>query len=183
MNDWIWRGGRFRLALGIALPAGVGVGALEFGRSGSAGEALMGAGVFIVIFGAFAAIALSKPWPGAKQLRPEDRHAVVRAVHRGEYIRDPRFARAVLEYCVATRRRQQRDRRFHWVLPVLGVLAALLAVGKTLNGSVRAAVVAWVLAVLWLGLFLWLPRQLARRRSNAERAEMHAQRILQSTGE
>ncbi len=178
-TDWVWGGGRLRAALGMGLPAGLLFGGIVFAESGSAGGAVFGALFVAVFFGTSMAMVLWRQWPGAKDLPPADRHAVARAVRGGEDIREPGLAPAVIEYCATIRRTQERDRRHHWILLVFAGLAAVQAVADTFGGSARSAIVSWLLVVFWVVFLLWLPRQRERIRSNLERAETHAQQLLQ----
>lgn len=117
-------------------------------------------------------------WSGrAGALTPDDRVAVVRAVHRGEAIGEERVAGAVLDYAAVVTRTQEREERLRWVLFLFGLGALLVAVTSTLSGSAREAVVYWLLVAFWLvALTWWFPNRRKRLLDNARRAEPLARR-------
>jgi hypothetical protein len=102
----------------------------------------------------------------------------VRIVRRGDSVSDARLAPAVIEYAGVVRRAQERDRRLRGVLWVFATGAAIFAVGSTISGHARAAVVWWALVCVWAVLLAWQPRRRARALERAAQAEAAARRTV-----
>ncbi|MDQ1358841.1 MAG: hypothetical protein QOG44_3214 [Acidimicrobiaceae bacterium] len=174
----VWRGGWVRSAMRIGVPTGTLFGVIQFAQSGSVGEAIFEGAFFAVFFGAAMAVIVRRSWPGAGQLESTDRVAVARIVRRGEDVEDARLAPAIIDYVGAIRRTQDRDRRYSWVLWASAGGTLVLALGASIAGSIRSAVVLWVLVVLWAGFLLLLPRKRSRMLQNASQAESGARQLL-----
>lgn len=173
----MWAGGPVRAALHIGIPAGFGFGLLQFAIDGSVAGAVFGGVFFAVFFGGTMALIARRRWSGSGRLAPDDRVAVARAVRRGDDVGDDRLVEAVIDYAEAVRKTQERDARLRWILPLFGVLSFVIAVTSTIGGSAREAVVFWLLSGFWvIGILWWFPRQRARWRENASRAEAAARR-------
>jgi hypothetical protein len=154
-------------------PAGLLFGLLQLGSSDRVERALLAGFSFGVLFGAATSILIWSRWKAAKKLSSQDRRAVVRSVLKGECIKDPRLAPAVLEYAEVVCRSQDRDRRYRWTLWIWPMPTLALAVAATVNGSTRQAVLFWALVVFWIA---FIPTQQSRGRTTATHAS-HAKRL------
>ena len=171
-GEWMWAGGRVRTGAALGVPAGLSFGLINIATTGHAIEGLVAGIYFALVFGAVMAVIMWRQWPGARALAPDDRVAVVRAVHRGEAVGEERLAGAVLDYAAVVTRTQEREERLRWVLFLFGLGALLVAVTSTLSGSAREAVVDWLLVAFWLvALTRWFPSWRKRLLDNARRAE------------
>ncbi|MGW2743129.1 hypothetical protein [Streptomyces sp. NPDC001450] len=178
LPGWVWRGGPVHRALIIGLSAGVLFGAFVLAESGS----WVGAVAAVLVLGPFYGIRvarrMARVWPGAGDLDPADRTAVVRAARRGEDTGDARLAPAVIDYCNGLRTAREQDRLLLWVVLVFAGLAVALALIDTFSGSMRQAWVSWLFVLFFLVELTWWPRRQARIMSCAERAERSARRAL-----
>ncbi|MFE1883001.1 hypothetical protein [Streptomyces diastatochromogenes] len=178
LPGWFWRGGPVRRAVSVGLPAGVFFGAFVLAESG----AWVGAVAAVLVLGPFYGIRVARRmgriWPGARDLDPADRSAVVRAARRGEDIGDARLAPAVIDYCDGLRTAREQDRLLLWVTLVFAGLAVALAVIDTSSGSTREAWVSWVFVLFFLVELTWWPRRQTRIMSRAEQAERSARRLV-----
>jgi hypothetical protein len=114
---------------------------------------------------------MRRRWRRSSDLAPDDRLAVVRAVRRGEGIRDERLAGAVIGYAGVVRREQERDARLSWLGVAFVVLATVYAIAETLAGSTGEAVLFWLLTGFLAVKLVWLdPRRRSRALANARRA-------------
>ncbi|KUM95990.1 hypothetical protein AQI88_14125 [Streptomyces cellostaticus] len=165
--------------MSIGLLAGVLFGAFVLAESGSWVGAVAALLVLGPFYGIRAARRMGRAWPGARDLAPADRTAVVRATRRGEDIGDARLAPAVIDYCDGLRKAREQDRLFPLVVLLLTGLAVALAVIDTLSGSTRQAWVSWLFVLFFLVELTWWPRKQAQLMSHAERAERSARRALQ----
>lgn len=186
LPDWVWRGGPVHRALIIGLSAAVFFGAFVLAESGS----WVGAVAAVLVLGPFYGIRVARRmgrvWPGAGDLDPADRMAVVRAARRGEDIGDARLAPAVVDYCNGLRTAREHDRLLLWVVLVFAALAVALALIDTFSGSTRQAGVSWLFVLFFLVELTWWPRRQTRIMSRAEQAERSARRLLRqrdSSGE
>ncbi len=174
----VWSRGRSWTAIRVGAPAGVFFGLFWFALEGSLEKAIFEATFFAMFFGGWAAIAMWRAWPGAKDIDPADRVAVARIVDRGDRVADRRLAALVIDYATVIRRRQTRDKRFQWTLFAFPALTLILALTATSEGSTRHAVVWWVLLGLWAILLIRIPRRRARAHTRAVSAETEARRLL-----
>ncbi|MFH8770312.1 hypothetical protein ACIF83_11440 [Streptomyces sp. NPDC085866] len=162
----------------IGLSAGVFFGAFVLAES----ESWVGAAAAVLVLGPFYGIRVARRmgrvWPGAEDLDPADRAAVVRAARRGEDIGDARLAPAVVDYCNGLRTAREHDRLLLWVALVLTGLAVALALIDTFSGSTREAWVSWLFVLFFLVELTWWPRRKARVMSRAEQAERLARVAL-----
>jgi len=167
---WLWRTGALSRASIIGAGTGIVLGALVFAESGSA----PGAAVAGVVLAVFCGIAVSRRmarfWPGAKDLGDADRVAVVAAARSGADIGDPRLASAVIDYGRGLRDAAHRTQRFGWVVPAVTALALVLAVGDSIFGPLRTALVSWLFVAILLAELLWWRRRQTRLLRNAQRA-------------
>jgi hypothetical protein len=138
--------------------------------------------VAAIAFAVFFSVAmtrwLQREWRRAEDLPPRDRVAVLRALRRGEDVGERRLARAVIDLADVIRQRQERDRRYRWVVWLFGGVMLCLALYDSLAGSTRSAVPWWALTGFWAVLLAWLPRRSASALARAERAESLARRTL-----
>ncbi|MFE2100435.1 hypothetical protein [Streptomyces sp. NPDC059468] len=178
LPGWVWRGGPVRRAMIIGLSAGVSFGAFVLAESGSWAGAVAAVLVLGPFYGIRVSRRMSRVWPGAGDLDPADRQAVVRAARRGEDIGDPRLAPAVVDYCDGLRTAREHDRLLLWVVLVFAGLAVALALTDTISGSARQAWVSWLFVLFFLVELTWWPRRQARIMSHAEQAERSARRVL-----
>lgn len=170
-----WRGGRLQSALRIGVASGILFGIIEFALSGSAARGASSGLLFGVMFGAASTLINRRRWPGSANLNNGQRMSVVRIVHRGAAVDDPRLAPAIVEYAGVVRRAHERDHRFRGVLWVFALLTLLLAAGATAAGDLRAAAVWWVLLGLWVLQLVFLqPRRRERSLARADQAEARA---------
>lgn len=173
-----WRGGPVWTAVRIGVPAGVLYGLIQYALHASTASAISAGIIFAVLFGPVMALLSRRTWRAGSHLPSQDRVAAVRAVRRGEAVEDPRRARAVSEYAEVVKRRAARDRRYSWVLWIFAIGTLILATATTIDGSARAAVVWWVLLLIWVVQLVRLPRMRTRNVDNAVRAEAAAERLL-----
>jgi hypothetical protein len=178
--EGVWRRGRLWSAVRIGAPAGAVFGLLQFARSGSAGRAVVDGVLFAALFGAAMALFIWRSWPEAEDLSSMDRVAVVRVVHQGEHLKDPRLAAAVLDYVAVVRRTWDLDRRYGRLLWAFAGLSLIAALAATFGGSARSAAVWWVTVAFWVCILVWLPRKRARLLSRASQADEAARRLLRT---
>ncbi|MER6128271.1 hypothetical protein ABT173_38015 [Streptomyces sp. NPDC001795] len=164
--------------MSVGLPVGIFFGALVLVESGSWAAAAVVLLVLTPFYGIRTARRMSRAWPGAKDLTPADRAAVVRATRRGEGIDDARLAPAVIDYSTGLRRAAERDRLIPWVILLVTVLAVALALYDTFRGSTGEAWASWLLVALCLAELTWWPRKQARIMAGAQRAERPARHAL-----
>lgn len=179
MSVDVWRGGRLWSAARIGVPAGTAYGVIQFAFDGQAGRAALGGIFFGIFFGLWAAWYMWRRWPGAAGLGSVDRVAVVRIVRRGEHLDDPRLAAPVIDYVAVVRRARDREQWFAWVLWLFAVGTSIYAIGATIGGSARSAVVWWVLVALWVCMLASIPRKRIRALSKASHADASARQLLQ----
>ena len=179
---WVWRGGPVCRAVNIGLPVGIFLGALVFAESGSALGAIVAVGVLSPFYGIMMARRMARFWPGAKDLNGADRAAVVRATRRGEEVGEARWALAVMDYSGGLREAHRQARRYRWVVWFFAVSALILAFSDSFFGSIRAALMSWLVVVFFVVELLWWPRNQAHLLSNAERAENLARPLLGQHG-
>ncbi|MFF5016354.1 hypothetical protein [Streptomyces sp. NPDC001165] len=181
LPGWVWRGGPVRRAMVTGLSAGVFFGAFVLAESGS----WVGAVAAVLVLGPFYGIRVARRmgrvWPGAGDLDPAARVAVVRAARRGEDIGDARLAPAVVDYCNGLRTAREHDRLLLWVVLAFAAVAVALALIDTFSGSTRQAGVSWLFVLFFLVELTWWPRKQARVMSCAERAERSARRVLRQS--
>jgi hypothetical protein len=183
-----WHGGRLRRAVQIGVPIGAYFGAYQFGQSGSAEAALVGGlffGLFVgVFFDPLMAAIVRRSWRGAADLASADRIEVAGVVRRGEGINEPRLASAVIEYAGVVRSAQERNRRQIWVLAIPLAAFVAFAIGQSIGGPPRSAVVDWILVGILVGLVVIVVPMTPRiRRGILSRAERAEQLARQSLGE
>jgi len=169
VSEWPWGDGWLRVAVTFGLPFGLLIGAVEWVAVG----AVAGISVMLldsVTFGVCMAVILRRAWPRGWQLPASDRVAVIRAVHRGERVADPRLIPEVLAYAEVRVQGAERDQRHRWVPWVFAALVVAVAVAETVAGWDASTAFLWAVAVFWLGLSWNMPRQLARRRRHAAQA-------------
>jgi hypothetical protein len=171
-RDAIWEDGPVKGALLVGVPAGLFFGLLQFFMEGSALGALAAGVFFGVWFGVIMTWWARRQWRRGAELTPADRAAVARAVRKGEDVGDARLDDAVVDYAGVVRRVQELDTRYRWVMWAIAASTVALAIGATVEGSTREAVVWWLLTVFWAVNLTWLvPRRRARTLENARRAE------------
>ena len=173
-----WRGAPVWTAVRIGIPAAVLFGLIQFALQASATRALSAGIAFGVLFGPAMALFSRRAWRRGGELHSEDRVAAVRAVRRGEAVHDPRLARAVTEYASVVKSSAARDRKYNWLLWIFALGTLILAAAATIDGPAHAAIVWWVLFVVWVVLLVRLPRMRARNLEKAARAEAAAERLL-----
>jgi hypothetical protein len=130
--------------------------------------------IVLVIIGVFYGIwmprRMARYWPGAKQLRGDDRVTVVRTARRGERIGDARLAKAVIDYRGGMHAAAEKARSFRWLLIVVLVVAVGTAAWDAVYGSWgNAAASAIYLVLLFIELFWW-PKRQEQLLTNADRA-------------
>lgn len=167
-----WRGGRWYRGIVTGVPIGLFFGALAWLDSGMVLSGAIVTTVLGVAFGVVMSRRMRRYWPGANELDPADRVAVVHAVRQGEAVPQPRLASAAVEY--------QRGLhaahvdigalRLKWAIGVLLVVAAAMAVYDALSGSVRDTVASLVyLALLVFEVSVW-PKVRDRLLHNADQS-------------
>jgi hypothetical protein len=179
---WVWRGGPACRAANIGLPVGIFLGALAFAESGSALGAIVVVLILSPFYGIMMARRIARFWPGAKDLNAADRVAVVRATRRGEEVGEARLAFAVLDYSGGLREAHRQAQRYRWVVWFFATAALILAVSDSYFGSIRVALVSWLVVAFFAVELLWWPRKQAHLLSNAERAENLARPLLGQHG-
>jgi hypothetical protein len=167
---FVWRGGAFRRALTIGGSVGVSLGALAWIDSGF----LLSGVLVLVIIGVFYGIwmprRMARYWPGAKQLSGEERVTVVRTARRGEHIRDPALAQAVIEYSEGLHAAAEQGRPFRWLVPLVLVVAVATAVWDALFGSWGNVVASGIYFLALLIELFWWPKRRDELLANADRA-------------
>jgi hypothetical protein len=160
------------------LTSGIIFGLFAYGLSGS-GASAVAAGVLAgLLFSATVMFYAWRNWRGNGDLTFDERAAVARKVSRGEHVTDPRLARAVLEQVSLIRRTQERDQRNFWVLRLVSGANVLLAVVLTASGSMRLAIMWWLIVILGVVSEVARPRRRDRIAMNAARSEDSARRLL-----
>ncbi|MFI1535614.1 hypothetical protein [Streptomyces anandii] len=170
----VWQAGPVGRALGAGLAAGVFFAAFVLIESASWVAAAAVVVVLTPLHGIRTARRLGRAWPGAGELAPDDRAAVVRATRHGDPIGDARLAPAVLGYAEGLRRVCAEDQLRRWVVAAVGVLSLALAVSDTLTGSAGEAIASWLLLVLCVLDLVWYPRRRALLMERVARAETAA---------
>src|SRR5262249_2174455 len=172
MQEWLWRGGPRRWAVGAGLFCALAIAVSQLAVSSPAVVAVTGGLGGGVLLGAVMALV---GWPGARRgeplslLSPSDRVAVMRVVQQGGPVPD-RLAPSVLAFArvvISAARQEQRQRFTFLVLPALTIGAA---VGGTVAGSVRLAAYFWALTVFFLAFAWLLPRRAERKLKKAREA-------------
>jgi hypothetical protein len=169
VSEWVWGGGWLRVAVTFGLPFGLLIGAMEWVVVGAA-AGISGMLIESVTFGVCMAVIFRRAWPRGWQLPASDRVAVIRAVHRGERVADPRLIPEVLAYAEVRVQAAERDQRHHWVPWVFAPLIFVGAVVETVAGPAALTAFVWAVAAFCLGVLWNMPRQLARRRRHAAQA-------------
>jgi hypothetical protein len=137
------------------------------------GMLVSGAIVLVVLgvgMGVWTARAMTRYWPGSKELSGKQRVAVVDAARRGNAIGDPGLASAVVDYGRGLHAAAEKGRPWRWVLLLLLLVAAGSAVWDSFFGSWGNVVVSAVYLVLAGLELLWWPKWLIRLLANADRA-------------
>jgi hypothetical protein len=174
----LW-GSRATMAVRFGVPAGLCYAAIWFAGGRSASDAIASGAVFAVLFGIGMAVLTWRRWPGARSLTSRERGAVVRAVERGEEVKDPQLARGVIDYAGYVERTVRRERDHRWVLPLFGLLTVALAVAETAAGaSSRSVVLWWALSAFWPVFLVREPVRRERRMARAQRAQRAARGML-----
>jgi len=175
----VWRGGFFLRGLVIGAAVGIALGALAWLDSGF----LVSGVIVLVVTGVFYGIwmprRMNRYWPGARQLRGDERVAVVRAARRGERIGDARLATAVIDYSNGIHTAAEKARSFRWLLVFILVVATGTAVWDAVLGSWGNAAASVIYLVLLLIELFWWPKRQERLLANADRAADIARRILE----
>ncbi|MFJ3307431.1 hypothetical protein ACIPSA_30920 [Streptomyces sp. NPDC086549] len=175
---WVWRRNTVGRALSIGLPTGLFAGAFALVESRAWPSAVVVFLALSAVYGPVMARRMGRAWPGAEELHAADRAAVVRATRRGEDIGDARLAPAVLAYADALRAARERGGWVRWVVLLAAVVAVVLALHDTLNGSTGEAVSSWTVVALFVADLTWRPRREAHLIARAEQAEQSARRLL-----
>ncbi|ULE32715.1 hypothetical protein [Mycobacterium sp. IDR2000157661] len=174
---FVWRGGPALRGLTLGGAVGLGVGVLAWLDSGFL---LSGLIVFVVVgafYGTWMSRHMTRFWPGADRLDPDDRVAVAGAARRGEHIGDPRLSGAVVDYSRGLHAAAEKARPVRWVLPLVLVVALATAVWDGLFGSWGTAVASAVyLVVLVIELFWW-PKRRDQLLANTARSADTAGRV------
>lgn len=92
------------MALWVGGGAGVAFGGIDLAFGKSARGAIASGVLFGVLYGAWMTFTVWNRWPGAQDLAPHDRIAVVGTVRRGLPIEDVGLVPAVLDYTAVVRR-------------------------------------------------------------------------------
>ncbi|MFE0510547.1 hypothetical protein [Streptomyces sp. NPDC058964] len=175
---WVWRRKPVSRALSIGLPTGLLAGAFALVESGAWPSGLIVFLAVSAVYGPVMARRMGRAWPGAGELDPADRAAVVRATRHGEDIRDTRLAPAVLVYADALRETRERGGWVRWVVLAAAVVALTVALHDTFHGTIGEAVSSWVVVALFIADLTWRPRREAHLIARAEQAEQSARRRL-----
>ncbi|MEU9443570.1 hypothetical protein AB0D42_22210 [Streptomyces sp. NPDC048304] len=166
----LWQQSPVRRVLGIGLPAGVFFAAFVLVESGSWPGAAV---VFLVLsplHGIRSARRMGRAWPGAADLDPAARAAVVRATRRGEAVGDPALAPAVVEYADGLHRIAEEDRLRRPLILLVTVLALALAGYDTVTAPSGVLITSWLAVALLLADLAWWPGRRARLLARAARA-------------
>jgi hypothetical protein len=179
---FVWRGGFFRRALIIGGTVGPSLAALGWIDSGLLLTAVIVLIVTGLIYGIWIPRRMVRYWPGAKQLSGDDRVTVVRTARRGERIRDPRLAQAVIDYSGGMRAAAEQARPFRWVLPLVLVVGVGTTVWDAFFGSWGNAIASAIYLVALLIELFWWPKRRDELLANADRAADLATQILEKQG-
>ncbi len=151
---------------------------LVFAESGLLPGALVVFVVISVFNGIMMSRRMSKSWPAAGDLSPDERVAVSSAARRGRRIDDARLAPAAIEYVGALRNARAHARHRQWLVWLGGAAVLVLAVIDSLLATPRIAAVSWLIVVFFAVEIFWWPRAQNRLVANAERAGESACRAL-----
>jgi fructose-bisphosphate aldolase, class I len=153
---------------------------MTYAATGRIAPGLLAAVFFAVPFGMAMAALGRRQWRGAGTLSAGDRAVVARAVHRGGAVTEARLAPAVIELARVVVAVQEREERQRGVPVAFGLVSLLLAVGFTVDGSTRQALVQWALVAFWgIGIAKVFPSVRARRVARARAAEAAARRVVE----
>lgn len=167
---WVWRRGRAARAVTVGVATGLFFGLLAVLDSGIL---LSGAVVFILLGAGWGIVMdrrMTRYWPGATVLTGDERVRVVRAARRGERIADPALAAAVVDYRDGIHAAADAARPFRWLIWLVLVVAAAMAIWDTVSGSARDAVASCVYLALLVVEVTWWPTLQEQLLTNADRA-------------
>lgn len=182
MQEWLVLGGRLRAAVVLGVLFAVVVGYSQFALDGSARDAYGG-----MAAGAVAGVVLValNRWPGWWKVDPlsrisaPDRLAVLRAVHRGESVADPRLAPNVLKLADVVEDAVRKEQQTPRILLLATMVLPMIAIRETLAGLVPRAVASWVAAVVVGCLSFYARLAGPKRLYKAQRAAKLAQEQVQ----
>lgn len=163
-------------AICVGVPVGIFLAALVFAESGVMVGALVAFVVISVFNGIMVSRRMSKAWPAANELSPDERVAVSAAARRGHPIDDARLVPAAIAYVDALRAAREQSRRVQWVFWPCAAIVLALAVFDTITATTRLAVVSWLFVAFFAIEIFWWPRMQDRLLANAERTEQSATR-------
>jgi hypothetical protein len=170
----VWRGGRVRRGAIVGVCAGLFFGVLAWVDSGMV---ISGAVVFVTLgvgCGFWMDRQMSRYWPRADELSGAQRVAVVAAARHGDRIGDGSLAPAIADYSRGLRRAAGRYGSLRWVVVILLVAAAAMALYDAVLGSWGNAVVSAVYLMLVGFELFWWPKRREDLLTNADRAAVKA---------
>jgi hypothetical protein len=174
---FVWRGGFFGRALMIGGAVGLSLAVLAWIDSGLLLGGIITLVITGVVYGIWMPRRMARYWPGANKLSGEERVTVVRTARRGERIREPRLAQAVIDYSEGLRAAAEQGRPFRWLVPLVLVVGIGTAVWDSVFGSWGNAVASFIYLVMLLIELFWWPKGRDKLLANADRAADIAQHI------
>lgn len=166
----LWRRGFVIRAVAVGLCLGLFFGVLAWL---DAGLLFVGAIVFTVMAvatGWWMARRMDRYWPGAKELPPDQRVAVVTAARRGERIADPGLGTAVVDYDRAVHLATENGKPVRLLVIFLLVVALATTLWDAMYGSWGNAIASVIYLVLILLEVFWWPERRATLLANTDRA-------------
>jgi hypothetical protein len=167
---FVWRGGSVLRGLTVGVGVGFFLGALAWLDSGML---LAGVIVFVILtafYGSWMGRRMVRHWPGAKELRGDERVTVARAAREGERVDDVRLAQPVIDYSRGLYAAAETARPFRWLLIFILVVAVGTAVWDAVFGSWGNAFASAIYLVMLLMELFWWPKRRDQLLSNAVRA-------------
>ena len=168
---WLFLGTGFGAFAGIR--GGLDTGSLRFG--------VISGVVSGVLFASIMVFAVARrPLAALRDLPAQDRAAVIRAVRRGEPVRDRRSAQALLAYAEELRRQYEGfwGRSGRLVFTAFAVLGVFVVIGAVAEGDGATAVSSGLLALGWGIAAVVVPRWQERSRSRLDASVRSAELVL-----
>ncbi len=176
MTSTPWRAWLF-LVTGFGAFAGI-RGGLE---TGSLLFGLISGVVSGVLFASLMVFAVARrPLAALRDLPGQDRAAVIRAVRRGEPVRDRRSAQALLAYAEELRRQDEGfwGRSGRLIFTAFAVLSVPVVIGAVAEGDEATAVRSGLLGLGWAVAAAVWPRWQERTRSRIDASVRAAELVL-----
>jgi hypothetical protein len=121
-----------------------------------------------------------RPLAALRDLPVQDRAAVIRAVRRGEPVRDRRSAQALLAYAEELRRQDEGfwGRSGRLIFTAFAVLSVFVVIGAVAEGDEATAVTSGLLGLGWAVAAAVWPRWQERTRSRMDASVRSAELVL-----